>query len=119
MILVADGLVLRSLLSVLNECTVLCCYIMVLGMFEWSYMNYARAAFYMRSCFSVAVNSLVDMINKSVSASKNYEASTLIRLGFYLFKMERLDETLLSCIGTFKVDPFRGGLGASIDFPGD
>jgi hypothetical protein len=73
----------------------------------------------MRSCFSVAVNSFVDMINKSVSASKNYEASTLIRLGFYLFKIERLDETLLSCIGTFKVDPLRGGLGASIDFPGD
>jgi hypothetical protein len=71
MILVADGLVLRSLLSVLNECTVLCCYIMVLGMFEWSYMNYARAAFYMRSYFSVAVNSFVDIINKSVSASKN------------------------------------------------
>jgi hypothetical protein len=61
----------------------------------------------------------VDIINKFVSASKNYEASTLILLGFCLFKMERFDETLLSCIGTFKVDPFRGGLGASIDLFGE
>lgn len=70
----------------------------------------------MRPCFSTAEKSLVEMINKSVSASKYCELSRLALLGCSLLRIETDDGVYLSpMLGTLSTDPFIGDAGARID----
>ena len=70
----------------------------------------------MRPCFSAAEKSFVEIINKSVSASKYCELSRFVLLGCNLLRIETDDGIYLSpMLGAFITEPFIGDVGARID----